>query len=310
MSARAENPRSRTLLFSLVALLQSLIWGIGSPVTKLALGYLSPSFCLAVRFTVAVLLYLVFFGRRIAKHIRGIKLVPGLVTGLAIAASFITANFALDLTQASIAGFLFALSVVFTPFVSWAVLGAKVSARVVPIIVLVTVGLYLLCGGGAFVFGLGELLAIASALTFSFCLAYSSKYLADTDPIALSFSQAVVTMVVCWIMALLFERQFVLKPLDLGGWLAVAYLSLGSSFLAYLLQNLALANISSTLTSLILCCESVFSAVASFIFLGERLGALGLVGAALILTGVVLATLFSSKDGSANLPEPEQPAHV
>lgn len=288
------------LPLALLALVQAAIWGLGNTLTKIAYEYTTPFMLLAMRFTVATLLFALFFGRRIIRTAKTLRLGPALVTGLTTAFAFIFAYLSLSMTMATTAGFLMAISVIFMPLFARLVQGTRIDPKILPVILIVTVGMYLLCGGGRFAFGWGEALAVMSSISFGFSLAFSARYLQDTDPIALTFAQCLVTMITCWVFGLIFEPLPDFSVFDTRGIVVVAILAVGCSFLCYLIQNFVLVGLPSTLTALILCSESVFSAVGAYILLGERLNTTGTVGAAVILVGIVLATLVSGKEEKAN----------
>lgn len=73
-----------------------------------------------------------------------------------------------------------------------------------------------------------------------------------------------------------------------GGALLLGYLVLVPTVLAYSLFNRGLRGVRSSTASTLALIEPVVAASLAFLLLGERLGPLGLVGAALILLGLVL----------------------
>lgn len=73
-----------------------------------------------------------------------------------------------------------------------------------------------------------------------------------------------------------------------GGALLLGYLVLVPTVLAYSLFNRGLRGVRSSTASTLALIEPVVAASLAFVLLGERLGPLGLVGAGLILLGLVL----------------------
>lgn len=288
----AQSPKKTSFYGSLV-ILQCLFWGIGNPVVKIGLETISPFYCTAIRFALAFGLFMLFFGKRIAAQFKKEYLLSCMIIGSFTAASFLFSTFSLMLTDATISGFLLAFSVVFTPILSFFLLKQKISRRFALIILLVVVGMYFLCGGGGeFVFGAGEIMALLSALSGAGMLIYSSKHVTDIGPIALSASQCAVTAVISFVCALLFEDATGLSQTSVTGWLCVLYLAVACSCIAYILQNIALRKVSATFVSLAFCTEPIFTAIASFFMLGERLTLGGLIGAALIAVGITMASLL------------------
>lgn len=284
---------------ALLAGVQAVIWGMGNTLTKIAYVYITPFYLLAVRFTLATLLFALFFGGRIVKGLRTLRVGAALVVGLTTAFAYAFAYQSLAMTSATTAGFLMAVSVVFMPLFAWIVQGDRPDPKFVPVLLMVLAGMYLLCGGGQFTFGWGEAMAVLSSVSFAFSLTFSARYLRRTDPIALTFSQSLITMAVGWIAGALLEPALDVAAFDTRAVLVIAVLGIACSFLCYLIQNYVLTRLPSTLTALILSGESVFSAFFAFILLGERMDAAGFAGAAAILAGVVLATLAANKKEQA-----------
>ena len=75
---------------------------------------------------------------------------------------------------------------------------------------------------------------------------------------------------------------------DAGGTLLLGYLVLVPTILAYSLFNRGLRGVRSSTASTLALVEPVVAASLAYLLLGERLGALGLLGAALILVGLLL----------------------
>lgn len=72
-------------------------------------------------------------------------------------------------------------------------------------------------------------------------------------------------------------------------WVPLAYAGVLSCGVAYTLQVVAQKNTDPAVASLILSLESVFSVLAGWVILGERLSGRELFGCALVFTAVILA---------------------
>ena len=79
-------------------------------------------------------------------------------------------------------------------------------------------------------------------------------------------------------------------------WAPILYAGVLSCGVAYTLQIVAQKDADPTEASLILCLESVFSAITGAIILGETMSMRGFVGCAMIFTAVVISQLPSKKD--------------
>ena len=86
-----------------------------------------------------------------------------------------------------------------------------------------------------------------------------------------------------------------------GGALMLGYLVLVPTMLAYSLFNRGLRGVRSSTASTLALAEPVVAAVLAYLLLGERLGVTGLVGAALVLLGLVLVVRSAPAGGACEL---------
>ena len=152
----------KTILYGALLLIECFLWGIGNPVMKIGLEVVPPLLCLSIRYIMAFLIFLLFFGKRIYAKIKLGHLAAYLTISAFTAASFITSAFALIYTTATNTGFLMSTAVIFTPFLSYFILKTRIDKKHILPIAVVILGLYLLCsGGGGLNFGSGEVFCSA-----------------------------------------------------------------------------------------------------------------------------------------------------
>lgn len=279
-------------LYGGMIVLECLLWGLGNPIIKIAGQSLLPFTAIALRFVLALAVYLAVFGRRVIKNLPSVRWGPTLAVCVSTALAFTLGSFALLLTEAMIAGFLMGIAVLFTPFLEPLILKTRFRPRILPLVALVCAGMYLLCGGGAFTFGWGEGLAVLCSFAFAVMLTLSEKYIGDMDTITLSTLQCAVAAVIATACMVAFEGGRGLARMNPRGMGAVLYLALGSTCAAYLLQNRAMRHIPATFASLAFCMEPVFTVLFSYLLLGETLSGTGFLGAGIILAGVMAASVM------------------
>jgi drug/metabolite transporter (DMT)-like permease len=76
--------------------------------------------------------------------------------------------------------------------------------------------------------------------------------------------------------------------------LALAVTGVLASAVAFAVQTYAQRHLSPTRTALILICEPAFGGLFAWLVVGERLGPVGLAGAALILIGMAVSEVLAS----------------
>ncbi|WP_328760411.1 DMT family transporter [Geomonas azotofigens] len=157
---------------------------------------------------------------------------------------------------------------------------------------LATPGLFLLCTDGSLSFNVGDILGAICGACVALHLLYTSHFTrhADSDVYLLTTLQLSVVGVLSLASASLRGQEvFVWHPELL--WTLVVCVLIATIF-AFLVQTTMQKWISPAHTALIFCTEPVFAAAYAYNAAGERLGALGFLGAALILAGMVVSELL------------------
>lgn len=174
-----NNSHNKYIIF---ILLQSFLYGLGNPLTKIAFASITPLWCLAFRFGLAFSLFAIFFATRLRKQLQALSASQYLPAGLCMASAYISCNLALEGTTATNVGFIMSLSVIFAPLLSIIVLQRPYKLSHLPIQLLVILGMYLLCSnGGTFSFNQGDLWALLTAVSVAGALVFGEKSLKATE---------------------------------------------------------------------------------------------------------------------------------
>jgi drug/metabolite transporter (DMT)-like permease len=216
----------------------------------------------------------------------------GGAAGVALAAGYVFQTVGLQYTTSSVSAFLTYLLVVFVPLLSAVLLRRPPLPSTLAGVLLAVTGLLALTAGagtGGIGLGRGEILTILCAVAFAVHIIILSAVANRHDVVSLNCTQfAVVT-------ALL-----VVPSVAVGGWgfpagvwWSAVYLGVVVSAVAFGLQVYGQRRVSASRTALVLMLEPVFAAVLGWLD-GERLGALGALGAGLILAGILLSELRPS----------------
>ena len=291
----AAQSRSKWFPFFLI-LLQSLLYGFGDPISKFAFDVMPVYSLLVLRYSMALVVLLLLFGKRIWKGLKQCSVKDWILPTLCMAGAYVVNNIALDLTAATSVAFLRSLATVMTPLLALAAYRRTYRWQHIPIQCLVVVGLYLLCGlGGLSGFGLGEVLSLLSALLLAGSLVFGEHALERVDPITLSTLQVAASVLMATICAPIFNGGLHLELTTPTIWAIITYMAIGCTLAGYLLQNAALTTLSSRTAALLQCACPVLTAVFSRFVLGERLSVAGVIGAVIILICVVAETLLENE---------------
>ncbi len=294
-------------VYGLLLVAECAIWGFSNAFSKLGLEAITPMWALTLRYFLSFWLFVAFFGKRIRARYQKSDLKPCVIVSLFTAAAFVLGFLALDHTSATNCGFLMSLAVVFAPLLSIPILRTKFNPLLLLPVGIATAGLYCFCGGNLSAFALGDYLAILCSCASAMMLIFSVKYLngTDIDPLVLCLIQCAVCFSVCLPLALMMEPVPDFAHMEPIGWYMVAFLAVGCTFLAYYFQNVALSHVSPTFGALVFCTEPIFTAITAYFLLKEQLPLMGVIGAVLIIAGIVVASIL---DGQSKQSEKKTPA--
>jgi drug/metabolite transporter (DMT)-like permease len=258
------------------------VWGVTFVQVKDALE-LYPLFAfLAVRFAIAS----VALAPVAAPRLRRAGWKPATLLGGLLALGYALQTAGLDRTSVSSTGFITGLYVVFTPLFAYGLFRIKVARVVVLGVGLSLVGLALLAGVGVGEPG-GDALVLAGAAAFSLQIALMERYAPRYDAVAFTFVEMLAAFVGFAVIAVALGQVEV--PHGWTVWGALIVTGVFASALGFLVQTWAQRQLSAARTALAFAMEPVWTAIFGFWLAGDRLGALGWTGAALIMAGIVVA---------------------
>jgi drug/metabolite transporter (DMT)-like permease len=297
MESRNEMESVNKYKYMGFILLQSVIYGFGNPLTKIAFKSITPFWSLSVRFTIAFIVFMLFFGRSIIGSLKSVEPKVYLPAGICMATAYITCNLALSWTSATNVGFLMSLPVIFAPILALLIYKVKYRLIHIPVQIVVVIGLYLLCfDGEKLVFGKGEITALITAISIAGALVFGEESLKQLDAVAVSAVQAGITALISLPCALIIENTEILVHVTIPAWLVVLYLAIFCTNIAYMLQNSALKYISASTVSMLQCTQPILTAIISYLLLREKLSTLGIIGAAIIILCIIAENIITVKE--------------
>jgi len=281
----------RRFLGEFALLMVAASWGFGFVAIKYVLGWMGPVTFLWTRFALSFVILAAIFPARILRAGRA-TVKAGAVIGFFLAIAYMPQTIAMEIASVSTVAFLTGLYVVFVPLFQAVLLRTRPGALSVcgALISVLGLGVLSLTPGGLR-FGLGEALATLCAMGFAMHIITVGKFAPSQDPIAISAIQIGAAAVVTAAVGIPMEPLPGLLPLGVVA--CFIYLTVVNSVAATFIQNWAQQVTQPTQAALLLAMEPVFGAVASCVLLGERIGAKGIVGDALIFCGMIMSQVDS-----------------
>ncbi|MBA4370700.1 MAG: EamA family transporter [Coriobacteriaceae bacterium] len=277
------TPRARTLALSAALVAVAAVWGSTFVMVKDAVAAYPLFGFLAWRFAVAVVAFVVLFPRAFARFRPG-TLATGLLAGAFLCAGYIFQTWGLQDTTPSKAAFITGMFVVITPLMQAAVLRRRPHWYALLGVGLAVAGLWLLTGG-VDGWGAGDTRVFWCAVAYSAHMIVLGGPARRHDPAALTLVQLTLTALVCGAVSLATEDAGF--PATASLWVALLVTGVIASAVAFAVQTNAQRHLSPTRTAVILTSEPAFGGLFGWLLAGDRLGAGGLVGAALILGGML-----------------------
>ena len=222
-----------------------------------------------------------------------VEWIGGICCGLALCAASNFQQIGMAYTTVGKAGFITALYVVIVPILGL-FFKKRVSFIVWICVVLSVIGLYLLCmTEGSLALAYGDLLVLICAVLFSVHIMVIDHFSPQGDGVIMSCIQFFVCGIVSGIIMLFVETPTIENIMAAA--MPILYAGVLSSGVAYTLQIVGQKDMNPTVASLILCLESVVSALAGWAILHEALTTRELFGCVLMFVAIVLAQVPVSR---------------
>jgi drug/metabolite transporter (DMT)-like permease len=254
----------------------------------------SPLALLAVRMGLSSALLLAFLlatprGRVQLASLRGTLLRDGVFCGALLGLGFLLQTEGLSRTTASRSGFLTGMLVVLVPILEFLAFRKRPKAPALAGVILAFVGMTALSAPWADssqATVVGDTLTAGCALVFAVHIIALGRFAPRHPLLPLLFLQLLSTAVLAALVGPVVEAQHLAAAPRL--WLAVVYLALFATLLAFGVQTWAQKVMPAVRVALISSLEPVFAAIWAAVILGERLSGRELLGGAFIVLGVAV----------------------
>lgn len=297
-----EREKKKQIRSSLLLTLTALIWGVAFVAQSEGMNYVGGFTFNASRFLIGgvVLIPCIFFLRRIngdqRKNMdreeilkqRRMGITGGICCGIFLCAAGSLQQFGIAYTTVGKAGFITSLYIVIVPLFGL-FMHKKVSLNIWISVVIAAVGMYLLCITEGFSIGKGDFLVLLCAIGFSLHILVIDYFSPKADGVVISCIQFFTAGLISSVLMFLFEKPSWNAVFSAA--LPILYAGVLSSGVGYTLQVVAQKEVEPAVASLIMSLESVFSLLAGWVLLGQKLTGKELFGCALVFGAIMLAQI-------------------
>ena len=280
-------PAMNRVYFFLV--LTTFFWGGSFLFTKIGVATIPPQLFVLSRFILATAIMLLVCSRRLGKLDTG-TILRGMTVGVALGLTNLSFVFGIQGTSISRAGILNNLFVLFIPVITKMIWRDRIGRVNMAGIALAVAGIVLLATGGGRGFNRGDFFSTFCAFLIACHIISVSKVLKDDDVF-------LVTLVQFATVSLIAGAATLLLPLPAFSITAPAVLSVVycaglPTVVCFTLQNIYQRYVTPTRAGLIYTLDPLWSLIAGFLVLGERLNGREWIGCGIIFLAALLPLLF------------------
>ncbi|MCI9105572.1 MAG: DMT family transporter [Lachnospiraceae bacterium] len=297
-----EQQRNKKLLSSGMLVMTALIWGIAFVAQSEGMNYVGGFTFNASRFLIGgtMLIPCVFLLRKLSnepyQELSALEkanrtkasIVGGICCGMILCLSSSLQQFGIAHTSVGKAGFITALYIILVPILGL-FMKKRVGLNIWISVAIAAVGMYLLCITEDFSVGRGDFLVFLCSIGFSLHIIVIDYFSPRGDGVVISCVQFFTAGLLSAILMFLFEKPS--WGAVTAAWLPILYAGILSCGVAYTLQVVAQKEVSPTVASLLMSLESVFSVLAGWVLLEQKLSTKEMLGCGLVFAGILLAQM-------------------
>lgn len=269
--------------------LTTFFWGGSFLFTKIGVATIPPQLFVLARFILATAIMLLVCSRRLKKLDTGTTL-RGMAVGVALGLTNLSFVFGIQGTSISRAGILNNLFVLFIPVITKMVWRDRIGRVNMAGIALAVAGIMLLATGGGSGFNRGDFLSTFCAFLIACHIISVSKVLKDDDVFLITLVQFATVTLIAGAATLLFPLPAF--TVTAPAVLSVVYCAVLPTVFCFTLQNIFQRYVTPTRAGLIYTLDPVWSLIAGYFVLEERLNGREWIGCGIIFLAALLPLLF------------------
>lgn len=284
---------------SLILLLTATIWGVAFVAQSVGMEYIGPFTFNAIRCVLGGLVLIPVIlvlkkkketgAENQEKEDKKTLWAGGIACGVILCIASNLQQFGIMEASVGKSGFFTALYIVMIPVIG-IFIGKRPGIKLWFCVALAVVGMYLLCmKDGSFAIERADIMLLLCALVFSFHILVVDYFSPKVDGVKMSCIQFFVCGVLSAV-GMLFTETPDISNIQ-AAWLPLLYAGLLSCGVGYTLQIVGQKGINPVIASLIMSLESVISALAGWVILGQVLSPKEILGCVLMFVAIIITQI-------------------
>ncbi len=283
---------------SLILLLTATIWGVAFVAQSVGMEYIGPFTFNAIRCVLGGLVLIPVIlvlkkkketgAENQEKEDKKTLWAGGIACGVILCIASNLQQFGIMEASVGKSGFFTALYIVMIPVIG-IFIGKRPGIKLWFCVALAVVGMYLLCmKDGSFTIERADIMLLLCALAFSFHILVVDYFSPKVDGVKMSCIQFVCGVLSA--VGMLFTETPDISNIQ-AAWLPLLYAGLLSCGVGYTLQIVGQKGINPVIASLIMSLESVISALAGWVILGQVLSPKEILGCVLMFVAIIITQI-------------------
>jgi drug/metabolite transporter (DMT)-like permease len=282
----------KTWKAELFLLLITFIWGGTFTFTKVGLDYCPPALYIIFRFSIALLISLIIFGRHL-KDINKKILLQGLLLGFFFGSGFVLQTYGLKLTTISKSAFITGITVVLTPFVFFIIERTKIQLWQKAGVLIASVGLWLFTDPQFDDLNIGDVLTLGSCVFWALYITFMDVFTKDRHSVSESSQLVIFQFVMATPLTVVFYFLFDTQsaPVVFSNELlySLAYNGIIASFILTFIHTSVQKYTTPVKAALIFSLEPVVASYVAILFMHETLNTMQYLGGIILMISVVFS---------------------
>lgn len=249
-----------------------------------------PFYFIGTRFLIAAILFTVIFYKKIdLKDLKAIK--AGLILALLQMTGFGSQTLGMVYTSASNSALITGICILFVPFIQYWLIKKPLAPENWIGVVIVTAGLFLLTQPFETGFNKGDLITLICTFSWAF-------YIVLLDPLSKKYNISILILVQFWgvtissfILSLIFEDMFAFT-FTRYDYISLIYMGIAATFATTIIGNHYQKYTTPIRASIIFTWEQPAAVILAIIILGEKFGAVQMIGGGLMVGGILFSETF------------------
>lgn len=275
-------------------ILVTIVWGSTFFIIKDTVSTINEYLIVFIRSAlafIAMLLFLLVKNKKLLFNKKAFAF--GSVLGILLALSYASQTIGLKFTSTGHSAFITSSAVILVPFFLFLFYKTKLVKIDIISVSIVLIGLFLLTYDFDTSVNIGDLITIITAVTYAIHVILAGRYVNKTETLSLvtyQFFAASIVSLIAWLLTNPSDLNISLKDS-----VSIIYLGLIGTLFCYFITVWVQKYVSSLKVVIIFSLEPVFAVIFSYFLINEILNIKEILGASLILIGVIIHGIFRNK---------------